>query len=392
MIVIAGKNDIAIHGLLLAIEYFNLDEIIVITNKNDLGVNSWQQSLFKVATEQGVVIKSLNEVYNSKIDYFISLEFDQIVRPEKFSTENLYNIHFSKLPKYKGMYTSVWPILFGDKETGVTLHKIDFGIDTGDIVAQKIFGLTKSDRSQDCYRKYIENSKQLLSDWFKKIIDGKIAPTNQAAVGASYYSTKTIDYTNLEIDFNKTAWQIQRQVYAFSFRPYQLLNFNKKEVTDVVITEQKSTLSPGTVTLNNNNYTLVSTIDYDIKFYFDRLSDLLEEIPVISVKRFSECIVNILGVNDRNKKGWSPIIVAAYHGRKDLIEFLIKNGADINDKNYRGTTVLMYAKYFSIKKRNNEFFTYLIKLGANPALKDWSGKTICDYITTEQIRFLGLQC
>ena len=33
MIVIAGKNDIAIHGLLLAIEYFNLDEIIVITNK-----------------------------------------------------------------------------------------------------------------------------------------------------------------------------------------------------------------------------------------------------------------------------------------------------------------------------------------------------------------------
>ena len=392
MIVIAGKNDIAVHGLLLAIEHFNLDEIIVIINKNDPGVNSWQQSLFKVATERGVVIKSLNEVYNSKIDYFISLEFDQIVKPEKFSTENIYNIHFSKLPEYKGMYTSVWPILFGNKEAGVTLHKIDRGIDTGDIVAQKIFGLTTSDRSQDCYRKYIENSKQLLSDWFKKIIDGEIALTKQAAVGASYYSTKTIDYANLEIDFNKTAWQIQRQVYAFSFRPYQLLNFNKKEVTDVVITEQKSTSSPGTITLKHNDYTLVSTIDYDIKFYFDRLSDLLEEIPVISVKRFSECIVNILGVNDRNEKGWSPIIVAAYHGRKDLIEFLIKNGADINDKNYRGTTVLMYAKDFSIKNKNSEFFTYLIKLGANPALKNWSEKTVCDYVTTEQIRFLGLQC
>ena len=103
MIVIAGKNDIAVHGLLLAIEHFNLDEIIVIINKNDPGVNSWQQSLFKVATEQGVVIKSLNEVYNSKIDYFISLEFDQIVKPEKFSTENLYNIHFSPS-------TSIYPI------------------------------------------------------------------------------------------------------------------------------------------------------------------------------------------------------------------------------------------------------------------------------------------
>ena len=392
MIVIAGKNDIAVHGLLLAIEHFNLDDIIVITNKKDLGIVGWQQSLLKVATEKGVAIKSLNEVYGCKIDYFISLEFDQIVRPEKFSTENLYNIHFSKLPEYKGMYTSVWPILFGDKETGVTLHKIDRGIDTGDIVAHKVFELAKSDRSQDCYRKYIENSKQLLSKWFKKIIDGKIALTKQTAIGSTYYSTKTIDYANLKIDFNKTAWQIERQVYAFSFRPYQLLNFNDRKVTDVVITEQKSKLSPGSITLENNDYALVSTIDYDVKVYFDKLRSLLEEIPTISVKRFSECVVNMLGVNDRNERGWSPIIVSAYHGRKDLIEFLIVNGADINDRNYHGTTVLMYAKDFSIKNKNNEFFTYLIKLGANPALKDWSGKTICDYITTEQIRFLGLQC
>ena len=392
MIVIAGKNDIAVYGLLLAIEYFNLDEIIVVTNKNDLGVDGWQQSLSKAAENKGVVIKSLNEVYNSKIDYFISLEFDQIVTPEKFSTENIYNIHFSKLPKYKGMYTSVWPILFGDKEAGVTLHKIDCGIDTGDIVAQKIFKLAESDRSQDCYRKYIENSKKLLTVWFKKIIDGRISPIKQTAVGASYFSTKTVDYANLKIDFKKTAWQIQRQVYAFSFRPYQLLSFNKQEVTDVVITEHKSTLAPGTIILKNNEYTLISTIDYDVKVYFDRLNDLLEEIPLIGVKRFSESIVNILGVNDRNEKGWSPIIVAAYHGRKDLIEFLIENGADINDKNYRGTTVLMYAKDFSIKNKNNEFFTDLIKLGANPDLRDWSGKTVCDYITAEQIRFLGLQC
>lgn len=392
MIVIAGKNDIAVHGLLLAIEYFNVDDIIVITNKNDIGIDGWQQSLLKVATEKGVTIKSLNEVYSSKIDCFISLEFDQIVKPEKFSTENIYNIHFSKLPKYKGMHTSVWPILFGDKEAGVTLHKVDHGIDTGDIVAQKVFGLVKSDRSQDCYRKYIENSKQLLSNWFKKIIDGKIALTKQTAIGSCYYPAKTIDYANLKIDFNKTAWQIERQVYAFSFRPYQLLKFNNKKVTDVVITKQKSKLSPGIIILENDDYAMVSTIDYCVKVYFDKLSGLLEEVPTISVERFSECIVNTLGVNDRNEKGWSPIIVAAYHGRKDLIEFLIKKGANINDKNYRGTTVLMYAKDFSLKNKDSEFFAYLIKLGADPTLKDWSKKTVCDYITTAQSKFLGLSC
>jgi methionyl-tRNA formyltransferase len=122
VIVITGKNDIAVHGLLLARDNCNLGDIVVVTYKNDPGIDGWQQSLRKVATGKGVVIESLNEVYSSKIDYFISLEFDQIVKPEQFSTGSVYNIHFSKLPVHKGVHTSVRPILFGDKETVVTLQ------------------------------------------------------------------------------------------------------------------------------------------------------------------------------------------------------------------------------------------------------------------------------
>jgi len=179
-------------------------------------------------------------------------------------------------------------------------------------------------------------------------------------------------------------------LYAFSFRPYQLLSFNDKKITDIVITGRRSNLSPGSAILENNNYALVSTIDYDVKIYFDRLDSLLEEIPIISVERFSECVVNMLGVNDRNEKGWSPIIVAAYYGRKDLIKLLIENGADINDRSYRGTTVLMYAKDFAIKNNESDFLSYLVRIGANPLLKDWSGKNIYDYITSQQANFLGL--
>ena len=36
--------------------------------------------------------------------------------------------------------------------------------------------------------------------------------------------------------------------------------------------------------------------------------------------------------------------MAAYHGRLDLIKFLLENGANINDRNFKGTTVLMYVK------------------------------------------------
>ena len=391
MIIIAGKNDIAVHGLILAMQRFDLDDIAVVVNKNDKGEDGWQRSLLKLASEAGVEIKTLNEVYQSKVSFFLSLEFDQIIKPERLGTDAAYNMHFSILPKYKGMYTSIWPILFADEESGVTLHKIDSGIDTGDIVAQKTFNIENSERSQDCYRKYIESSKELLSEWFDKIISNEISYVKQAAENSTYFSAKTIDFLDLEIDFNKTAWQVKRQVYAFSFRPYQLLKFKNKQISDVVIQGCKSRLKAGTVIYENNSFITVSTIDHDVSLYFDDLEGFLDDIPKVSLNAFIEGFVKTLGVNDKNRKGLSPIIVSAYHGRKDLIEYLLENGADINDRNYRGTTVLMYAKDFSLKNNDRSFLGFLINQGADPTLKDWAGKTLLDYINAEQAELLGLK-
>lgn len=390
MIVIAGKNDIAVHGLLLAIEHFDISAIIVVVNKNDRGIDGWQRSLIKVAKENSIAIKTLDEVYETKIDLFLSLEFDQIVKPEKLKTDNIYNIHFSELPKYKGMYTSVWPILYADSQSGVTLHKIDTGIDTGDIIAQKTFKLSENDRSQDCYRKYIDSSKDLLSEWFVKIINNKIQPKKQLAINSTYFSKKTIDYSDLSIDFDKTAWQIQRQIYAFSFRPYQLLSMNGKNISDVKIKLEKSKLKPGTIIFENEDCFTVSTIDYDIELYCDKLALFLEAIPTMSVDTFSKNLITTLGVNDRNDKGWSPIIVAAYHGRRELVNFLLQNGANINDRNYRGTTVLMYAKDYALENNDSDFFKYLIEQGADISMKDWSGKSLDEYINNDQAKLLGV--
>ena len=70
---------------------------------------------------------------------FISLEYHRLIDPLKFVTSKLYNPHFSLLPAYKGMYTSALPLLNDEKDAGVTLHHIDSGIDTGDIIDQIIF-------------------------------------------------------------------------------------------------------------------------------------------------------------------------------------------------------------------------------------------------------------
>ena len=60
------------------------------------------------------------------------------------------------------MFTSSLPLLYGDEYSGVTLHKIDDGIDTGDIIDQIKFNISSIDSARDLYFKYLENGLILL--------------------------------------------------------------------------------------------------------------------------------------------------------------------------------------------------------------------------------------
>ena len=133
-ICIAGKNEIAVHGLNEATKMFPKNKIIALCDLNDEGFDTWQPSYKKFANFMGIDIVKLEDCYKIQDLVFISLEYHRLIKPKQFSTKELYNIHFSKLPEYKGMYTSAWPLLTGTNASGVTLHKIDEGIDTGEII------------------------------------------------------------------------------------------------------------------------------------------------------------------------------------------------------------------------------------------------------------------
>lgn len=134
---IAGKNEIAIFGVELLLKSgISRDKIVACCNSNDTGINGWQPSFRNYCIRNNILVLHLEEIYNLVALVFISLEFDKIIKISKFRSRALFNIHFSLLPEYKGMYTSAMPILEGREYSGVTLHKLDEGIDTGDIIDQ----------------------------------------------------------------------------------------------------------------------------------------------------------------------------------------------------------------------------------------------------------------
>jgi methionyl-tRNA formyltransferase len=201
---------------------------------------------------------------------FISLEFDRIVPVKKFTANRLYNIHFSLLPKYKGMYTSAWPLLNGETHSGVTLHEIDEGIDTGDIIDQMEFEIHYDDNCRDLYLKYIHYGTVLFKKNIHHLVSGRFSAERQPAVGASYYSRKSIDYSNVKIKLNKTAFEIRNQIRAFNFKEYQVPKVLGFDIVSADILDGKSHRKPGTIIVERDDYVDIATVDYDLRLHKNR--------------------------------------------------------------------------------------------------------------------------
>lgn len=273
-ICIAGKNNIAIDVCRYVVEHYPHANIYALTNRNESGEDGWQLSYLRyIQLEPRVTLSTLEEMYEIEDLVFISTEFDRIIKPHLFKSKHLFNIHFSLLPAYKGVYMSAWPILNGEKYAGVTLHKIEAGIDTGDIIVQKRFSLSNKETCHSLYLKFIKYGTALVIKHVDSLISNRFKSHPQPAEGSTYYSKKSIDYANLMIDLNVTAVQLDRQIRAFYFPVYQVAQVSGFNISRTRITKEKSLAKPGIVISETPQWLKVSTIDYNVVLY-KKLNDV----------------------------------------------------------------------------------------------------------------------
>ena len=388
IICLAGKNEIAVFGLRLLLDHVDKINIRVVCNSTDLGIDTWQPSLLKTARENDISVISIEDCYNLENLIFLSLEFDKIITPSKFLNANLFNIHFSNLPAYKGMFTSALPLLNGESEGGVTLHEIDSGIDTGAIIDQIKFSISEDDNARDLYGKYLCCSKELLAKNLAEILRGVTTSTPQASIGSTYYSAKAIDYKNLEVNLLTNADQIKNQIRAYTFPEYQVPKVHGYFVNSASVQSMKSSRKPGTLISVIGTELRISTIDFDVILHRDKNSELFKSAITNDIDLAIECIESGADINTRKGNGWTPVMIASFNGSIDVLRIFIQNGADINMPNYKGTTPLMYAMTYYEKSRERDLFDLLLESGARLELCDMKQKTIRDYAIERKV--LGL--
>src|ERR1017187_9671867 len=124
------------------------------------------------------------------------------------------NVHTSLLPKYRGAAPIQWAIASGETEAGVTVMKMDAGLDTGPIVSQRRTPILPTDDSATLHDRLARLGAELLAQTIPDFVAGKIQPQPQPAGSASH--APKIRKEDGRIDWNLPAISIWNRLRAFT--------------------------------------------------------------------------------------------------------------------------------------------------------------------------------
>jgi methionyl-tRNA formyltransferase len=124
------------------------------------------------------------------------------------------NVHASLLPKYRGAAPIQWVILNDECETGVTIMKMDAGLDTGDILTQQTIPIGPLDNAQTIHDQLAQVGAALLIRTIPDYLVGKILPRKQPAEGATY--ARKISKEDGRLDWTQAARRLWNCVRAFT--------------------------------------------------------------------------------------------------------------------------------------------------------------------------------
>ncbi|MDD3944716.1 MAG: formyltransferase family protein [Bacteroidales bacterium] len=172
---------------------------LLITLHDHKAVNkSGRIFLDKVSEEHKIPLLKINHINDrnvketikeKKIDWLFVIGWSQIADKEVLDapTRGCIGIHPTLLPKGRGRAAIPWAIIKGLEKTGVTMFKLDEGVDTGEIIGQLEIPLDPSETSGTLYQKANDAHIKLIGEIFPKLETNEIVLKSQNENDATYW-------------------------------------------------------------------------------------------------------------------------------------------------------------------------------------------------------------
>lgn len=169
------------------------------------------------------------------------------------------NIHASLLPKYRGAAPIQWAVINGDEITGVTMMRMDVGIDTGDMIAKREVRIAEDETGGSLFDKLSEAGAKLCVETIKMLEEGTATFTPQNNEASTHTSMITKELG--DIDWKKSAAEIERLIRGLNPWPSAYTHLNNKtfKIWKAAVVDKQAESQPGTVIEVGKNKLVVQT-------------------------------------------------------------------------------------------------------------------------------------
>lgn len=157
------------------------------------------------------------------------------------------NVHASLLPKYRGAAPIQWAIINGDEFTGVTIQRMDVGIDTGDMIAKKQIRIAEDETGGSLFDKLAVLGAQLCVETMECIEKGNAQYIPQDSEQATHVSQISKEFGN--IDWSKSAVEIERLIRGLNPWPSAYTRFHSKtfKIWKAKVLQENTDKKPGSI-------------------------------------------------------------------------------------------------------------------------------------------------
>lgn len=210
-----------------------------------------QMELSVMQPERVKAPEVLRQLETLQPDILLVVAYGQILSQELLDLPRMaaLNVHYSLLPKLRGPAPVQHALLQGLETTGVTLQKIAFEVDSGDVLLQREVPVADDDNAETLHGKLTDAGVELVRSALPRIQAGDLPAQPQDHSQATF--APMIGKADQRLDWTHSAWQLRNRIRALAPRPgaYCFLRDRRLKImmAQVLQQEQLQAGEPGTI-------------------------------------------------------------------------------------------------------------------------------------------------
>lgn len=220
--VVFAYHSVGVRALRVLLD-LGVEIPLILTHEDDPGENTWFESVSALADWAGIRVMAptdpnqpevIEQVRACRPDWLLSFYYRRLLGPELLAIprQGALNLHGSLLPKYRGRAPLNWVLVQGERETGMSLHRMVVKPDAGALIDQEPAPIFPNDTAQILMSRLLCTGERLLLRALPRLFAGSAQETPLDLSAGSYFGGRRPE--DGRIDPGWPVWRIHNLIRA----------------------------------------------------------------------------------------------------------------------------------------------------------------------------------